>query len=106
MNYIEASKLKIPRRLCSCAACGTKDLKLIRTDMTFDSFMYTIEHEKQCKKPYWYKERASINAAVKAWNDMNEEFLEGFDRIWFEVDRVYETRWDCKGSPEGVRQAA
>ena len=28
------------------------------------------------------------------------------DRIWLEVDRVYETRWDCPIAPEGVRQTA
>lgn len=28
------------------------------------------------------------------------------DRIWLEVDRVYETRWDCSIEPERVRQAA
>lgn len=28
------------------------------------------------------------------------------DRIWLEVDRVYETRWDCNPMPERVRLAA
>lgn len=28
------------------------------------------------------------------------------DRTWLEVDRVYETRWDCIIAPEGVRLAA
>ena len=28
------------------------------------------------------------------------------DRCWREVDRVYETRWDCQPMPEGVRRAA
>ncbi len=28
------------------------------------------------------------------------------DRIWLEIDRVYETRWDCLPVPERVRRAA
>ena len=28
------------------------------------------------------------------------------ERTWEEVDRVYETRYDCKPVPEGVRWAA
>jgi hypothetical protein len=28
------------------------------------------------------------------------------ERTWEEVDRVYATRWDCIGVPEGVRHAA
>lgn len=28
------------------------------------------------------------------------------ERTWEEVDRVYETRWDCIPMPERVRQAA
>jgi len=64
---------------------------------------YCIEHgDYQCKAPY-PKDCKSINAAVAAWNTMNEEWKDGFDRIWFEVDRVYETRWDCSIAPEGVR---
>jgi len=68
---------------------------------------YCIEHNGYCKKSAWYtKGYTKINAAVEAWNAMNEEYLDGFDRVWFEVDRVYETRWDCPIAPEGVRRAA
>jgi hypothetical protein len=33
-----------------------------------------------------------------AWQDI--------ERIWLTVDQVYETRWDCHTTPEGVRRAA
>lgn len=107
MGYIESSKLTIHRLICSCAACGTKNLVLVREETGINSSGYSIEHKGHCKKSYHYaEERTKINAAVKAWNDMNEEYQHGFDLIWFEVDRVYETRWDCKPMPEGVRRAA
>ena len=107
MSYSESSKLKISRRICSCAACGTKDLVILREDAGWGDFEYTMVHNsRNCKKPYWYKIRKSINAAVNAWNNMNEEWIDGFDRVWFEVDKVYETRWDCSIEPERVRRAA
>lgn len=108
MSYYESSKLKTPRQVCSCAGCGTKNLLLVRTNM-IGSPEYCIEHAGYCKVPYHYtRSYTKVNAAVKAWNAMNEECEEryGFDRIWFEVDRVYEDRWDCPITPEGVRRAA
>lgn len=106
-DFFESSKLKIPRRICSCAACGTKDVLLVRTRMMFGNSEYCIEHENHnCTEPYWYFTRLKINSAIAAWNAKNEEFLDGFDRVWFEVDKVYETRWDCPIEPERVRQAA
>ncbi len=107
MSFFESSKLKKSRRICSCAACGIKDLILVRTAMMFGASEFCIEHENHnCKEPYWYKDRKSINAAVNSWNNMNEEWLDGFDLVWFEVDKVYETRWDCSIKPEGVRLVA
>ena len=35
---------------------------------------------------------------IEVWQDK--------DRTWLEVDRVYETRWDCMLVPEGVRLVA
>lgn len=105
MSYVPASMLKTPRKICSCAACGTKKLWLVRMRMAYGLPEYSIEH--YCKKEYWYtKGYTKVNAAVKAWNNMNEELLDGFDLVWFEVDRVYETRWDCMAEPERVRRAA
>ena len=99
-SYFESSKLRIPRRICSCAVCGTKDLVLDRTRMMFGNLEYCIEHiDHNCTKEYWYKARKSINPAVNAWNKMNEEWQDGFDLVWFEIDRVYETRWDCPAEP-------
>lgn len=43
-----------------------------------------------CAKP--------IGLAEEDWQDV--------DRCWIEVERVYETRWDCSIKPERVRQAA
>jgi hypothetical protein len=106
MSYFKSSKLKVPRRVKSCAKCGTQELKLVRTRMMFGPSEYCIEHDQRCDEPYWYWTRMSINSAVTTWNNMNEEYLDGFDRVWFEVDRVYETRWDCMAGPEGVRRAA
>ncbi|MCK5614283.1 hypothetical protein KAR91_71115 [Candidatus Pacearchaeota archaeon] len=106
MSCIEVSKLKIPRKICSCAACGTKELLLVRVENMGCGVEYSIDHKRNCRKPYWYQERRRINLAVKAWNNMNEELLDGFDLVWFEVDRVYETRWDCMAEPERVRLAA
>lgn len=96
----------VPRRICSCAACGTKKLTLKRLALAFGESEYCIEHEGKCTKGYWYADRKSINTAVKAWNNMNDELVDGFELIWFEVDRVYATRIDCMAEPERVRQAA
>ena len=105
MSFVETSKLRTPRRICSCRRCGTRDLLLVRTEM-IDYTEYTIEHNGCCKEVYWYCDgKRKINTAVKAWNDKNEEWIDGFDLVWFEVDRVYDTRWDCMAEPEGVRLA-
>lgn len=36
--------------------------------------------------------------------DIDAENWQDMDRCWVEVERVYETRWDCKCEPEGVWQ--
>lgn len=105
MHYVELNKLRSRRRLSSCAACGTRDLVLVRMDFFGGKREYTIEHLGHCDA-YMVEERPTISAAVKAWNDMNNDWLEGFDRVWFEIDRVYETRWDCMPVPGGARIAA
>ena len=106
MSYFETSKLKIPRKICSCAVCGTKEIVIDRVRMASGLPIYTIEHRGYCNKTYHYtKGHTKVNAAVEAWNNMNEEWLGGFDLVWFEVDRVYETRWDCMSVPERVRAA-
>ena len=109
MSYFESSKLKIPRRIRNCAKCGTKDLGIVRDIMFFGSPEYEVHHlRRYCSEPYWYtKGYTKINAAVRAWNKLNDESeFQDIDRIWFEVDRVYETRWDCMAVPEGVRAVA
>ena len=108
MSYlVEDSKLKIPRKICSCAACGTKKVVIARMRMAFGLPQYSIEHIGYCDAAYYYtKSYTRVNAAVEAWNAMNEEWQDGFDLVWFEVDRVYETRWDCIAMPERVRRAA
>ncbi len=106
MSYFESSKLKIPRRICSCAKCGTQDLVILSED-DWGKEVYGIEHNGYCKDAYWLTEgHKTVNSAIEKWNNMNEEWLDGFDLVWFEVDRVYETRWDCLIKPEGVRCAA
>lgn len=106
MSYFEASNLKIPRKICSCAVCGTKEILIVRTRLYIGPPEYAIEHKGYCKKVYHFTDcHAKVNAAVEAWNAMNEEWLDGFDLVWFEVDRVYETRWDCMAVPERVRAA-
>lgn len=35
-----------------------------------------------------------------------EEDWQDWDRCWLEVDRVYETRWDCMAVPGGARKVA
>jgi hypothetical protein len=68
---------------------------------------YEITHLGYCDDYEWYtKPYKTINAAVKAWNTMNEDWLDGFDLVWFEVDRVYETRIDCMAVPGGARKVA
>ena len=37
---------------------------------------------------------------------INKVEWQDIDRTWLKVDRVYETRWDCRIEPEGVRQTA
>lgn len=106
MSYFEAGNLKIPRKICSCAACGTKEIVILRTRMYLGLPVYTIEHIGPCTEIYYYTDgHTKINAAVETWNAMNEEWLNGFDLVWFEIDRVYETRWDCVVVPERVRAA-
>ena len=50
--------------------------------------------------PYriYYRETITQQLVSDKWQDI--------DRIWLEVDRVYETRWDCMAVPGGARQAA
>ncbi len=37
---------------------------------------------------------------------LSEEQFQDWERCWLEVDRVYETRWDCCIAPGRARQAA
>lgn len=79
---------------------------ITRMRMAYGLPVYSIEHTGYCDAKYYYTEgHTKVNAAVEAWNAMNEEWLDGFDLVWFEVDRVYETRWDCVPVPERVRAA-
>ena len=95
MSLIPISMLKSPRKICTCACCGTSHLVIERTEM-IGYVEYIVGHRGYCKQPYWYtKGFRTVNQAVKAWNDKNEEWQDGFDLVWFTVDQVYETRWDC-----------
>ena len=39
---------------------------------------YAIEHKGYCHVAYHYTEgHTKVNAAVEAWNNMNEEWLDG-----------------------------
>lgn len=46
------------------------------------------------------KAQAIIILKDKGWSLVND------DALVLEVERVYETRWDCMAMPEGVRRAA
>lgn len=92
-------RLNKPVRVFQCC-CGSDDVYI---DVSNSKYRITC-YRCGLRGMFWdYKK--TILAAVKAWNDNMQEFQD-IDRIWLEVDRVYETRWDCIIEPEGVRQAA
>lgn len=54
------------------------------------------------------KARSEQDAIKKAKAVLKENgfILVNDDALVMEVERVYETRWDCMADPEGVRRAA
>ncbi len=50
---------------------------------------------------------SSVRRPLEPTLVINQEYYERHaDNIWFEVDKVYETRWDCSAQPDSVRLAA
>jgi hypothetical protein len=95
-------RLGRPKRVLQCV-CGSDDIYI---EIFWDlKNVYRITCYRCGLRGSPENYRKTIPLAVKAWNDNVKEFQDT-DRIWLEVDRVYETRWDCPIEPEGVRRAA
>lgn len=68
--------------------------------------MRIIRQKKTRTQMAGLKPGASIPCSCGAEIKITEEMWQDISRTWEEVDRVYETRWDCPNKSEGVRQAA
>lgn len=81
----------------------------IRNSARINSLCALSKQRTIVKFHYGYREREEM-FIVRCGVDKVMAMINGsenwqdWDRCWREVDRVYETRWDCVSVPEGVRR--
>ena len=100
----EYKKLLKHRRLSACPKCGGAVI-IIHEEIIGSS---------DGRKRHFYEigccelaiDRKSVNGVVNAWNKLTAPPMQDEERTWFDVDLVYETRWDCMAAPGGARKAA
>ncbi len=70
--------------------------------VTTDHMFYCVFLPKWREIPQELKHRCGQFLLRENW----EAGYQDIERTWRTVDLVYETRWDCRSGPEGVRPAA
>ena len=56
--------------------------------------------------PHWEKVQEMHFCSQFAYRPNWQNGYQDIERTWEEVDRVYETRWDCMAVPGGARRQA
>ena len=108
-RLIERIELDKPVKVKGCV-CGS-DRVYIELEVAYrwnqrnNDYIYRITCKRCGLRGSQEQYRKTINLAVAVWNKGTKNFQD-IDRTWLTVDLVYETRWDCMVTPEGVRQAA